>query len=451
MQRLIIANFRSLKSVDVKLGKVNIFAGRNNQGKSSILEAIKFVFNGYNIWTSKKGDGYKNLIQKGQKAAVITLETGFGEIVRTLPGKLFLDGNSEKFTEAEILSRLGVTTKNLGALTDFMSLKPQEQIDLLTSVSEGNTKPWEDYFLAELKLNPNLNIQPQDLVTYLENILPPQSSSLAPAAVLNYIEEAARKERYAANKVVKDKKAVLLNLPVVPDFLEAESKEEIQEKLKAKRQERDQLLMLIAKNDEAKKKLKRREELKGIINSLQQKLKLIENENVDIEKWRVGINTVNQTIRDAENELAKIEQHGKTLKSFYQKLEKFIEHPQCPIAPGINCKLEQKEVANILQEFTQSIQEAREQYKAIQQIRTNALHERERFENELHKAEQVLQSQKLIGQQLQIYQEELQSLENLPTPAPDDELKIKESSLVNEIETLEKRLEEIQKKRRYKK
>lgn len=41
-----ISNFRSIKSVEVDLGCVNILIGQNNAGKSNFLRALDIAFNG---------------------------------------------------------------------------------------------------------------------------------------------------------------------------------------------------------------------------------------------------------------------------------------------------------------------------------------------------------------------------------------------------------------------
>jgi len=48
--RLIINNFRSIKYLDFKPGKTNLFIGGNNSGKTNILQALDFVLNPYKNW-----------------------------------------------------------------------------------------------------------------------------------------------------------------------------------------------------------------------------------------------------------------------------------------------------------------------------------------------------------------------------------------------------------------
>ena len=46
ISRLIIQNFRSIKSVDIEPNTFNIFVGRNNHGKSNIFEAVEWFYSG---------------------------------------------------------------------------------------------------------------------------------------------------------------------------------------------------------------------------------------------------------------------------------------------------------------------------------------------------------------------------------------------------------------------
>ena len=41
--RLRIQNFRSIKSLDLKLGETTVFIGQNNSGKTAILDAVRIA------------------------------------------------------------------------------------------------------------------------------------------------------------------------------------------------------------------------------------------------------------------------------------------------------------------------------------------------------------------------------------------------------------------------
>ena len=52
IERIVIENFKSLRSVDLTLGRVNLFVGTNASGKSNFLEALRVlegIGNGFTI------------------------------------------------------------------------------------------------------------------------------------------------------------------------------------------------------------------------------------------------------------------------------------------------------------------------------------------------------------------------------------------------------------------
>jgi putative ATP-dependent endonuclease of OLD family len=48
--RIIINNLRSIKYLDFKPEKINLFIGGNNSGKTNVLQALDFVLNPYKNW-----------------------------------------------------------------------------------------------------------------------------------------------------------------------------------------------------------------------------------------------------------------------------------------------------------------------------------------------------------------------------------------------------------------
>jgi len=46
IERIVIENFRSLKLIDININDINVFSGLNDTGKSNILKALNFFFNG---------------------------------------------------------------------------------------------------------------------------------------------------------------------------------------------------------------------------------------------------------------------------------------------------------------------------------------------------------------------------------------------------------------------
>jgi putative ATP-dependent endonuclease of OLD family len=52
IDRIKIQNFRSIRDLEIKLGKMNAFIGPNNAGKSNIMRALNLVLG--ETWTSPR-------------------------------------------------------------------------------------------------------------------------------------------------------------------------------------------------------------------------------------------------------------------------------------------------------------------------------------------------------------------------------------------------------------
>jgi len=90
LQRVEFRNFRSLAKVPLELGKFNVLVGPNNSGKSNIMEAVMFLYNGmagggnaaYNF-LAQKGDTRKALFYGADaESDEIRVRAAFSEIGR---------------------------------------------------------------------------------------------------------------------------------------------------------------------------------------------------------------------------------------------------------------------------------------------------------------------------------------------------------------------------------
>src|SRR5947208_6767975 len=63
LQRVEFRNYRSLADVPLELGKFNVLVGPNNSGKSNMMEAVMFLYNGM---AGGGGSAYNFLAQKGE-------------------------------------------------------------------------------------------------------------------------------------------------------------------------------------------------------------------------------------------------------------------------------------------------------------------------------------------------------------------------------------------------
>lgn len=93
IQSLVIKNFRSLEDFEVsKLGRVNLIVGKNNSGKSSVLEALRIF----------AANGQRSLLEKiayGHDEKFRFSESEFEEVLENLPFQDFFSGR--RFPETD--------------------------------------------------------------------------------------------------------------------------------------------------------------------------------------------------------------------------------------------------------------------------------------------------------------------------------------------------------------
>lgn len=80
IKRLKVKNFRSLKDIEIEFGKFNVLIGRNNTGKSNIIDVLSFLNEGVKKDISEifnKREGYKEVVFEGNTAKNIEIEAEF--------------------------------------------------------------------------------------------------------------------------------------------------------------------------------------------------------------------------------------------------------------------------------------------------------------------------------------------------------------------------------------
>ncbi len=70
IEKLSVEDFKGLKSVDLEPENINLITGRNNTGKSSLLEAINLLFNP--TYISEFRNNYSNIIREKKKSSEIS-------------------------------------------------------------------------------------------------------------------------------------------------------------------------------------------------------------------------------------------------------------------------------------------------------------------------------------------------------------------------------------------
>lgn len=132
--RLRTKHYRSLSDVEIVPSRVNVIVGPAGEGKSSLIEAVRYVLTGCNAWTDARGSGIQTQVQLGQKRAEVAVDWLGAEqhsFSRTIPCRdvRALQGRVDKV--------LGVSSDVVDACLatrGFLRLAEKAQRDLLATI-----------------------------------------------------------------------------------------------------------------------------------------------------------------------------------------------------------------------------------------------------------------------------------------------------------------------------
>lgn len=138
INRIKAKNYRSLKAVDIQPGRVNVIIGPAGSGKTSIVEAIRYLLTGRNQWTADNGSGIQTQVAVGSKKSELGIEwihPTTGEVHkfdRTIPAPAGVKALQAKIDEA-----LGASSDLVAAqlaTRRFLGLPEKQQRDLLAQI-----------------------------------------------------------------------------------------------------------------------------------------------------------------------------------------------------------------------------------------------------------------------------------------------------------------------------
>lgn len=282
--KLTIHNFLKLKDVEMNPSATNVIVGKNKQGKTSILKAIRAAFT---------GDADSTSIRVGENKAEITVELDDINIRRTITEK----GNNLSVTNKEGLS-YPAPQKFLDGILGTFSFNPIEFFE---------KKPTErkKYLLNAIKLT----ITQEELANYTGELLNGLDYS---AHALEVVEQARKwyyDKRTIANSEVSKKEKALQDLTEkIPEGFNPKtvSEEEIAKLRDAIT--KDEQEKIKAENHATNlRSLQNREmEIKGEIANLEQKLKAVQADIVDATKITFDYSD-DMALGAARDTLAKLE------------------------------------------------------------------------------------------------------------------------------------------------
>lgn len=343
LSKIKIVNFRNHSSTELDLSKkVNLIIGPNASGKSSIVDAIAFLFTGINSRTAKSGEGMNEVVTFGESRALVGAEIeGLGKITRSIPHDLqiadwegTMTAQTDRFYEKFGISKEGMLCSAYS--TKFLDMSPDEQKNFMFSLmglklnndlvmrefaswcKENNVKNGKgiwDYIVKEFTFTGS----PGDFDGVYKT-----------CAGSRRILKRELKQFETLSKGIESK---------LPEGVSIEHKDSVISKLGELRAKRDELFIKL-----------------GNAKS-QQKLKIDFEEKIAKEKTikipEESQETLKEKSRESEEEKVKISnsiaKYGSEIKNIESTLDKLSKFDgKCPLCEEIACKLTDDDIKKIV-------------------------------------------------------------------------------------------------------
>ncbi|AQS60272.1 AAA family ATPase [Desulforamulus ferrireducens] len=369
--KLALHNFRNHRNSTIELDKMNIFIGRNNSGKSSILAAIEWALTGRNLWTDRAGRGAGDLVTRKEKNCQVGLElAGLGGVVRAMPPHTLTVGKSRNIQEgqAAIHHHLGADEQVVQLVLNagsFTTMSPAEQKAFLFALCGISCTAEEiaDATVQYLRGNGAAGDQAQEAAARVKALLPRGFGG--DPAILEGMEKRAWEQRREAKKDLERTRAALaeMELPNLPDGLDLEDKETVEKQLAELEREKNELLKAHGARRAAQENLARCRER---VNRLAAELERLNGEKSRLERETAGrdrdglaqeldrlksqAEQAANTAAEYDRELAALQAADRARRAVAEKLQAF--DGRCPLAPElIACRMSGGEVQELINQL----------------------------------------------------------------------------------------------------
>lgn len=371
INKLAIQNFRNHRNTAIELDKLNIFVGRNNSGKSSILAAIEYALTGRNLWTDRAGRGANELITRAEKECQVGLElAGLGGVVRAMPPHTLTAGKSRNIQEGQvtIYNHLGADEQLVQLVLNasgFIGMSPAEQKAFLFALC-GISCTAEEIATATvqyLRGTGATDEQAQETAARVKALLP--GGFGGDPAILEGMEKRAREQRRENKKDLERTRAALaeMELPNLPDGLDLEDKETVERQLAELEREKNELLKAHGARRAAQENLARCQErvnrLVAELERLYKEKSRLERETAgrdrdglaqELDQVKVQAEQAANTANEYDRELAALQAADRTRRAVVEKLRAF--DGRCPLAPElIACRMSGGEVQELINQL----------------------------------------------------------------------------------------------------
>lgn len=364
INRLYMENFRNHAKTDIPLDRINIFAGGNNAGKTSILAAVEWCLTGRCLWTDRAGRGAADLVRQGDLFGLVGLDlAGLGGVLRSTPEQFLTAGSISgvNAAQAAIFNHLGTdegrlrVSLNAGA---FMTMSPVEQRALLFAAYGLDWTAGE--VTAELGNWLTKQYPAEDAARLAGKTKSYCHASFARGPeVFDIMEKRAKDQRKALKKDKQRLEAAWAELAEIPGQAQAAAElEEAKSRLNNLKSERDRLLLNCGASQDAQQ---RRADLLAKIRENEEKSSQAEEmaRSLEAELTQLGgpfgdLAGEEKAAHEAIDTLVAREAALKSRQAAVVKAAKELSNTEkrCPLAPDLlPCGLAPEQIAAALDEL----------------------------------------------------------------------------------------------------
>jgi len=402
LENLALINFRNHTNTVLELSKkINVFIGPNASGKSSICDALVYLFTGKNGRDEKSSTGLTELITFGESRAMVSSDiNGIGKITRCIPHSLQVSGWS-------------------GGLRD-------QQNKLYDAIKSN-----EDAVICCLNSNEFINMDASDKKNFIFNLMgmhldsdkvkmeflrwAKENNIQNPMNILNLMPsdiifdgsheklDEAYKHFFTSRKFLKKEIKELEvkaqdNKSQLPENVTVDNKDAILKKMKELKDGRDELMLQLGK---IQSMVKQHLELTKVIDA---KVDTVPGTLKDFEK---SVSKAEKTITELKERHAKESAEIKVISDLTAKLENF--NGKCPLLDDFDCaagnelikvrdenKLKIKEKTKMINDITSALQKLGNEKEVLEKnivIKQNEL----KHDDDVKKAKEELKSITKLG------------------------------------------------------
>ncbi len=387
VKRLALQYFRNHENSYIEPGRLNLFVGHNNAGKSSILAGLEWALTGKCYWTDKAGRGAADLVQAGAKSCQVAAEiNGCPGIVRTMPPHALQVGKKKSISTAQAaiynaLDGQRADTASAQALSialnanAFLGLTPNEQKSYLFDVY---ARRWEfGEIMGHLDgwlIRHNYDDETRAEIIKTARRMWPENIGGGPE-MIDGIEKKARDLRRDAKRD-RDRTNAALNEfePIrLPDECSTQDGPQVAEYLVKIRSERDQLLQAAAGAKEqaaraqhlentCQRLFKTGQDLTAKIQQTQEQIKQI-NVPADLDTLAAQVENGWKRLETMRGELADLEGRANTITRALDALGH--ADGRCPLAPDlVECRMSTQDLQTLIKDLAGEAEKATAAHKA---------------------------------------------------------------------------------------